>query len=56
MELFGCFSLALIVTLIALGVGYEFSLKFGHLATDWGKKWKRNTDAGLSVTFALHLY
>jgi hypothetical protein len=56
MELFGCFSPVLIFTSIALGVGYEISLEFGQLATDLEKKWKRNTDAGLSVSFTVHFY
>jgi len=56
MELFGCFSPALIFTSIALGVGYAINLEFGQLATDLEKKWERNTDAGLSVSFTVRFY
>ena len=53
---FGCFSPAPFFTSIALGIGYDFSLEFGQLATDWGKNWERNTDADLSFSFAVHFY
>jgi hypothetical protein len=53
---FGCFSPALLFALIALGIAYDVSLKFGQFATDWGKKRERNTDADLSLSFAVHFH